>query len=296
MIATRKDRSRPYGFTLIETVVVLLIVSLLIAMAAAMTRGVMAAQQRSLTATRMAGIDAALAQFVATQKRLPCPALGTRGPGDSQLGTEENWTAGGCTGNQQHGIVPFRALGLVELDALDGWGRRLTYRVDPLLAATDAMDMSACDPAGAGDATGMPLKCASPCVATNVAACTGPMRYLTNNGGANGKGLTVRNVTGVSILNPNANPHFGAAYVVISAGETGGGAYLPSGVAAPLGFEGTEEQRNFATQVYTNNAVSYFVDDAINDTAGATHFDDILSHPTVLALATRAGLGPRAHY
>jgi prepilin-type N-terminal cleavage/methylation domain-containing protein len=65
------------GFTLIETVVVLLIFGIILAMAAALTRGVVASQKRSLTATRIAGVEAALVQFVQQQRRLPCPADGT---------------------------------------------------------------------------------------------------------------------------------------------------------------------------------------------------------------------------
>ena len=54
---------RQRGFTLIEIVVVMLVLAILIAMAAALTRGVMAGQKRSLTVTRIQTVDAALVQF-----------------------------------------------------------------------------------------------------------------------------------------------------------------------------------------------------------------------------------------
>src|SRR5689334_6260016 len=100
-----RPRGRPdrgHGFTLVEIVVVLLIVSVLIAMAAMMTRGLVAAQKRSLTATRMAALDAALINFVSQQKRLPCPADGTQGPGTPNLGVEQRNGAGQCLNNQQN--------------------------------------------------------------------------------------------------------------------------------------------------------------------------------------------------
>ena len=76
MPATRAPRVRPAsrGFTLIEVVVVLLIFGVVMAMAAVITRGVVAAQKRSLTATRIAAVDAALVRQLATR------AFGTRTP------------------------------------------------------------------------------------------------------------------------------------------------------------------------------------------------------------------------
>ena len=278
------------GFTLIEVVVVLLIVSIVIGMAAVMTRGVVAAQKRSLTATRMTGVDLALVQFVTQQKRLPCPADGTLDTGANLAGVEGNRTAaGGCTA-QQNGVVPWRALGLTETDATDGWDRRLSYRVGTLLAADSGMDMSWCDAAGTS-LIPWPTSCQTICTSSNPGNCTPPIAFLST------KGLQVRNIAGTVLMDPAvANPHTGAAYVVISHGETGGGGYLSGGqLGASTSTDGTEELKNYASAPFVNNIVTYHVDDSINTVAGAAHFDDIVSRPTVLAVATKAGLGPRAH-
>lgn len=292
---TRFSPYRSRGFTLVEIVVVLIIVSVLISMAAMMTRGVVAAQKRSLTSTRLAAVDQALAQFVSQQKRLPCPADGTLTAGNANLGTEGNRSAGnGCTGNQQNGIVPFRALGLTETDALDGWGRRMTYRVGPLLAADSGMDLSFCDPAGTAAASGTANVCATTCTTgAAMSSCTSPGTFLVN------KGLQVRDVSGNVLMAPNtvaANPSTAAAYVVVSPGETGGGGYLPSGtLGSSTTTDGTEELKNYASVAFVNNTVTYYVDDGINDTAGTTHFDDLVSRPSILMVASRAGLAARAH-
>jgi prepilin-type N-terminal cleavage/methylation domain-containing protein len=282
-------QSRHRGFTLIEIVVVIVIVAILIAMASALTRGVIAGQKRTLTATRMQTVDAALVQFVTQQKRLPCPANGTLASTDPNAGVEMR-AAGACNPtNQQNGVVPWRALGLAEIDATDGWDRRLTYRIDPALGANNAMDMSWCDPAGTEPGAG-PAACNAACTSTALASCTPPARFL------NTRGLQVQNVAGTVLMNPAiTTPHTGAAYVVVSHGESGGGGYLSGGsLGTSTVGDGTEEQRNYATGTYVG-AATYYVDDTLNETVTTAHFDDIVSRPSLLAVITKAGLGPRTH-
>jgi prepilin-type N-terminal cleavage/methylation domain-containing protein len=278
------------GFTLIEIVVVIVVVAILIAMAAALTRGVIAGQKRTLTVTRMQTVDAALVQFVTQQKRLPCPANGALASSDANAGLEGARTAAGCNpSTQQDGVVPWRALGLAEVDTTDGWDRRLTYRIDPALAADNGMDMSWCDPAGTEAGAG-PASCNNACTSTTLASCTPPARFL------NTRGLQVRNVAGTVLMNPAVTaPHTGAAYVLVSHGESGGGGYLSSGtLGASSAGDGTEEMKNYASLTYAGVA-TYYVDGSLNETATTAHFDDIVSRPSVLAVITKAGLGPRSH-
>ena len=286
---TARPPSAPRGFTLIEIVVVLFILAVVIGMAAAITRAVIGTQKRALTTTRMATVDTALIQFVMQQKRLPCPADGTLVSGANNAGVEANHDAvAGCT-SQQNGVVPWQTLGLAETDATDGWDRRLTYRIQPALAADSALDMTACDAAGTeGGAT--PRACNGACVVGSaMSSCTPPNGYLT------GRGLEVHNVAGTKVMDPSGAPPTGAGYVVISAGETGGGAYLGSGVlGASTVVDGTEELKNYASLPYTAG-VTYYVDDSLNDTSGATHFDDVVSRPSLLTVINKAGLGPRSH-
>jgi prepilin-type N-terminal cleavage/methylation domain-containing protein len=277
------------GFTLIEIVVVIVVVAILIAMAAALTRGVIAGQKRSLTVTRMQAVDAALVQFVTQQRRLPCPADGTLASGDANAGVEMR-VANACSpANQQAGVVPWRALGLAEVDATDGWDRRITYRIDPALGAPNAMDMSMCDPAGAEAGAG-PTACTATCTSTALATCTPPAKFL------NTRGLRVQNVAGTLLMDPAGTPHTGAAYVLISHGESGGGGYLGSGqLGASTSTDGNLEQtQNYASIPYGGAAFTY-VDDSLNENPGALHFDDLVLRPSLLSVITKAGLGPRSH-
>lgn len=283
---------RARGFTLIEIVVVLFILGVVISMAAVITNALTASQKLSATTTRMTAVDAAIVQYVMQQKRLPCPADGTLLSTDNNAGLETARTgAAGCTTNEAGGVVPWRSLGLSETDATDGWNHRLTYRVQPGLAADGGMDMSWCDPAS----TVLPIvataSCNTACSSAALGSCTPPSAFLLS------KGLRVRNVLGNVIMEPNpgaGTPPTGAAYVVVSAGSSGGGAYLSSGqLSTATAVDGNEEQKNYANVAYS--AAGYYVDDSISDVSGATHFDDIVSRPAVLAVINKAGLGPRSH-
>jgi prepilin-type N-terminal cleavage/methylation domain-containing protein len=289
--APRPRSPRSGGFTLIEIVVVLFIFAVMFAMVATVTRGISAAQKRSLSGTRMAIVDAALVQFVQQQKRLPCPADGTLVSSHASAGLEGPHDATGCTTNQQHGVVPWRALALTEAEVTDGWERRLTYRVGPKLAGTGGMDMTVCDVAGTVQLNTPVLTCNPACiVGSNPAvSCTAPANFLYQ------KGLEVRSATNVKLMDPAAWPATGAAYVLISHGESGGGGYLNNGqLTASVVEDGTEEKKNYANLPFATNT-TYYVDDSTSDTAGATHFDDVVSRPSVLNVVTKAGLGPRVH-
>jgi prepilin-type N-terminal cleavage/methylation domain-containing protein len=281
-LRTRRDM----GFTLIEIVVVLLIFSVVVGMAAVITRGVSAAQKRSLTSTRMTTVDAAIIQFVLQQKRLPCPGNGTLDSNNVNAGLEDRNAGTFVCDSMSNGVIPWRALALSESEATDGWERRFTYRVPQNLTANNALDLSPCDPAGTGPLAAGFCAGSPPCASTALASCTPPATYLAN------KGLQVRNVAGTVVMDPAGAPPTGAAYVLISHGESGGGGWLNTGkLSTTTTTDGTEEIKN-----YGNLALAaYYVDDSLSDVAGNTHYDDVVSRPSTLSIATKAGLGPRSH-
>ena len=280
---------KPYGFTLVEIAIVLVIVAMIVALFATITSTLVSSQRRQTTVNHLAAVDAAVIQFAVQNKRLPCPADGTLPSANANAGIEPTGApmgprdvVNGCA-SQTTGVVPWRALGLAEQDATDGWGRRITYRAWNALAADNAMNMFWCDPAGIGG-LGAGNVCNTACTSANLANCSPPSLYIA------GKGYQVRNVGGTIIMDP---PATGAAYLLVSHGESGGGGYTSAGVLAPTSStDGTEEQKNYA-----NLAIQpYYVDSEISDVAGLlTHFDDLVVRTTVLNAVTRAGLGPRAH-
>jgi prepilin-type N-terminal cleavage/methylation domain-containing protein len=269
------------GFTLVEIAIVLVIVGMIVVLFATITATLVSSQRRQATVNRLSVVDAAIIQFVVQNKRLPCPADGTVSSAVATAGTEMARTAGTGCNSQTGGVVPWRALGLAEQEATDGWGRRITYRAWTALTADSAMNMSWCDPAGTGALAGG--VCNTTCTNTALGNCTPPGTYTAN------KGYQIRNVAGTIIMDV---PATGAAYVLISPGESGGGGYTSAGVQSPsASTDGTEEQKNYPSLAIQ----AYYVDDQISDVAGATHFDDVVLRSTVLNAVTRAGLGPRAH-
>ncbi|NJD64188.1 MAG: type II secretion system protein [Chloroflexi bacterium] len=305
---TRGFAAEP-GFTLIEIAVVIVILSLLLAMIAGIATAMLGQQRREATRQRLAGVETAIALFVSQNQRLPCPADGTRPGTDANAGKENpDPPSGTCTGNQANGVVPWRALGLSEQDVTDGWGNRLTYRVSTDFVTRPAMNLTYCDPGG-GKTSPEPLGsggyCDSSCTsATFPGGCTVPAAVTSS------RGLRVCNLSGSVVMNPPPGsafsvgncssaaaspipPSTGAAYVVISHGENGAGAYNNQGVlqAATGTDSGTEEAKNAANLALQ----TYYVDDFASYPAGTGHFDDFVLRPSILTVTTKAQLGPRAH-
>ena len=288
------------GFTLIEIAMVILIIGLLAVGATSITTQVLQKQRRDTTVARLAAVESAINLFVAQNKFLPCPAIGsldgTAAIPDARLGREQvNVGRAGCNlTNQQSGIVPWVTLGLSVADVQDGWNNMLTYRVEESLVRTSSMDFTMCSPAGTSAAVGAApnLTCQTPCTtATFPGACTDPKLVTT------GRGLRVKAASGAIVANPSITPSTGAAYAVISHGENQAGAYQFDGILnAGTIASGTQEAVNHADQPYpANSATAYLVDDVATYTDTTAHFDDFVLRGSILSVATKAQLGPRAY-
>ena len=292
---------RGRGFTLIEMVVVIAVLGVLFTILIGITRAVVTQQRYQLTRARMANVDTAIGVYVSQYKQLPCPADGTKASSVATAGTEVVTGSGAARdcGTQVNGVVPWRELGLTASDIEDGWGGRFTFRVGPDLAKFGALDFSSCDPAGgAAGVITTPPYCNAACTASTLAsACTPPLIALT---GSTAKGLVVESATGTVLMDPRTSPTSGAAYVLVSHGPEGGGAYSGAGILlSSTTAPSTVERKNFANVAYSQPPASgaptvFLVDDTSNGTTAA-HFDDLVSRPGVLTLAVKAQLGPRSH-
>jgi prepilin-type N-terminal cleavage/methylation domain-containing protein len=314
---SRFPTSARHGFTILEMAIVLFVIGLIGSLLVGASSSYLEANRRKAVQTQLEALDTAFASFVALNKRLPCPAdgltvSGAVGAGGFSAGTEV--AAGGvCTlVNQLTGVVPWVTLGLKEADITDPWNNRISYRVDPALAASTIplMNMSNCDPSSTG-ATGAGGICQAPAGAcTGTAACTSPSNFLAN------KGLDVwdgqNTAVGFAARQNNRANGSGAAYVLISHGQNGLGAYRGNGLLnpgdVPHGLNEVPNENNQALALPAVQATVYR-DAPLNDVNNTitpplpapqvpgpgNHFDDYLSHPTIMTVLAKANLGPRAH-
>ena len=222
-------------------------------------------------------IEAALKTFVAAQKRLPCPADPTKDQATDATAGAEVFTGTSATCSQAGGVIPWLTLGLNATDALDPWGRAVTYRVFNGVTGftqTDGLNATNCNTstyltvAVAIDANGK---------------CTAQYHESLYSDFLAGKGV---------IVNDRGTVVNGVAYVLISHGRTGYGSYDLSGKRSPLPNATSKEYPN--TQVPMDN--TYWKQDTSASTLApdsATHFDDIVYYKSASDLLNDSGLAGR---
>jgi hypothetical protein len=253
-------------------------------------------QNETFVSANLQKIDAALVNFVAKNKRLPCPADGRIATGQLNAGIEMAFPT--CN-TQRYGVVPWVSLGINEDDARDSWNGRITYRVDPALAgtATPLMNMSQCDISGTGStAAGGACRTPTPTCLANPTTCTSPNTFLINKGidvwnGVGGAG-------GWASRTFNRTSNTGAAYILISHGASGTGAYNNNGIYQPgTQTAGNDESSNLNNQniaIPASQATTYR-NATFDSSSGTTHFDDYVSHPTITEILKKANLSNRVH-
>jgi hypothetical protein len=237
--------------------------------------------------SQLVDISLALSAYVTANKRLPCPADGSRLAATGILVGKEirDSTTGICTSsiasvnNQQTGIVPWLTLGLSEDRVRAPDLTYYSYRVfsGPTgLTVADGLDMAPCDTDN-GPTVDTPL---------NAYKCTDDNSTVAQF--VSGKGLTV--------VTDSPQPDANIAYVVIHHGKNGSGAFLSSGVQKPVTSASVISE--YANTLGTDggnfggtfHAKSPKTD--VDETA-ATYFDDRVIYKSIPKLAAEAGIGPR---
>ena len=244
---------RAGGFTLLEVMLVILILTILVSGLAVPLATQVAMRRHEETRRILEDAREAVLGFAATHGRLPCPATAP-GRGEESCATGGDSLTGNCS-NFHDGFLPAASIGLSPLDpdgyARDGWGtpaNRVRYAVfgngraiggvtNPL---TRASGMQQATLAALGDASGYLVICGVG-DAANASGCGPAANQLTRR----------------------------AAFVLLSSGPN-----APQEPAA-----GTDERRN-------RDGDGVFVSRVPSSAAG-NEFDDILTWVPVNVLAGR---------
>jgi hypothetical protein len=248
-------------------VAALILVLFALFLARALSRSAPELEQDGRTRANLQKISDALVAFSSLNQRLPCPALGTNAVGDVEAFTGTTAT---CT--DPAGVIPWVTLALRKEDALDGWGRKVSYRVysgATGFTRAGGANMTNCNT----DATagGSPV---ATCDATS-AHTTASADYFM------GKGIAVTGSVTANSL----------AFVLVSHGSTGLGAYGAETSVRVLPTTTGDEWRNTqSTSPYRSNTRS----DPSVPATDVNHFDDVVSYVAAADLVAGAKLGARA--
>jgi len=224
-------------------------------------------------ASRFSTIQSGLLQYVAANGRLPCPARPTLSVGNNSEGLEVDGGGGVCA--EPLGTIPWRTLGLRQEDQFDAWGHKVSYRVFFTPSGlTRPLGASMVDCSTLPSAAG-PLD-AGNCLASHA---TPESTFLS------GKGLKVQEFGQPLVTD--------AAYVLISHGPTGRGAYTASGTQlAPPSPTNAAEFPNLQSGAGSTFNLRAATDSGVSATDDA-HFDDLLTYARVADLIRGAGRGGR---
>lgn len=203
---------RSYGFTLLEMAFVIIIIGAITGMGIVSTLGVIDAAKRSATEKKLDTIEDALKAYLVKSNRLPCPTDLTATSSSSTYNVESQ-TIGSCSGTpagesigswSSRGGVPTKTLGLPDSFMYDGWGRKIVYTVDKNTTYENAFEAIGTD------------------------------EYCE---------LQIEDTTG-ALLTGNSSYTGGAAYVLLSYGENGHGAYTQNGIINSSGSTNADELQN----------------------------------------------------
>jgi prepilin-type N-terminal cleavage/methylation domain-containing protein len=272
------------GFSLVELAVSLAIIGMIVSsvMSVAITNDFEV--KKSETEAKLNRIEEAIAGFLSLNLRLPCPADGETPVSDASFGQEGTIPVSpshaACpnrnfnTSEQDIGVVPVSTLQLPDDFMFDGWGRRIMYAVDRRLAHNQITNEG--------------------CLTANDDCFIA----LLNNSLAND--ITINHTSGGLLTSD-------AAYVLISYGENGHGAYPKNGGSTringyhagnPYRDDADAELRNAHLDIdggYTTPFDRIFVNgpyrrvDDKSSSAVREYFDDILRFKEKHLLVKAAG-------
>ncbi len=277
----KQKKSRKTGFSLIELSIVILIVSILITGSLGISKTAINNAKVKVTKERMDAVYKAFSNYLATNRRLPCPASMAVSKGTASTYGAESSTPGTCTGayissnasNLAYGMVPILALNLDPDMAEDGFGTKFTYVVDRrfTLQSTSVTSVSTC-------------------TATNPPSCgfeiTKGVASEADTGSTDLLGIDIQSPSGTSLLS-NKN----GVFLLLSHGSDKFKGFAATGTAQDTTAGVTDENNNSCDQTSacaTTSTASF--DRIFISNSTDPNFDDIVMFKSKPQLVRDAGL------
>jgi hypothetical protein len=252
-------RRKQSGLVLVLVVVILLAIAgtaLLIAFANRLDRDVKRVDQST---DNNAPVHRAIATFVATHSRLPCPASPT-----SFTGVEDVDLAQAEPCLSPAGVLPWGSLGLPIENGLDSWGRKFSYRVfSGATGFTRTRGLTAVD----CNTSALLMTSARPLDITNSCSTSPPGTKIADY--LAGKGIIVNDK---SVLKNQI------AYVLISHGSTGRGAFGADNSGTRQTTPDAMGREFTNTTVPIDNTYWILTPNTTVDQSAAAFFDDVVSY------------------
>ena len=264
--ATKPSAGRQRGFSFITFVIGLLLAVGTVFAFNLIMKTVRPTGQVEKTEAHFVRISDALVAYVTQNGRLPCPAAPNALDGRANPETATTACASAA------GIVPWGTLGLPQDAVLDGWNRLISYRVldgNTGLTQAEGASMVNCDLA-------LPY---GPDVLPGNGLCRTDHQNLAKQF-LSGKGI---------VVDQAGNLNNGVAFVLISHGESGLGAYVPGGSRLAMPASAAELANTAAVGPFKQLAHS----NPGTDPAAAGHFDDRLQWMRIEDLIRKSGLTAR---
>ncbi len=262
--------------------------------------------QREVTDANMRRVTDALVNFASLNQRLPCPANG-----DGADGAEAASPAGPPTAVSPSayttcaygdGVVPWLTLAIRQEHALDGWGRRISYRVFSGTSGVTQLrfDSLSAPPRIVGGASNVDCNTSlgAP-IDTTLAAgnlckpATGPPPLGSPPPNTPAQFLAAPGRTPLLVVQDQGTTRNSLAFVLVSHGESGYGAFSANGGA------GRAQSPSGAGKEIVNAGAGgeYWILPHSQPEVGAAdpaHFDDVLTYMTFAELVVRANLKARS--
>ena len=260
-------RRRQSGVSLFVVAIVLILAAGAIFALTSLFRTRLAGAGSTQAIAAFANLQTALEQYAGSTGRLPCPANPALDTGVASPAVATS------TCDFPAGTIPWSTIGARRDDAYDPWGFKISYRVYTGAAGPLTQDNGAsmvqCDTS----TTRSPGMLATGRCYQAFGRHTASTEFLA------GKGLAVTDF-GTAVT--------GVAYVLVSHGSSGLGAWASGGLQRDAPANVAELANTTATGPFTAQAAA----DETSPTSTA-HFDDLVTYRTIEELARRANLAAR---